>query len=139
MKKFSFRLQKVMDFREAMESLAKNAYLDARSKRFQAEAMITAIESRRQELLAGPCTTLEAHQAIDALMIRLDDEVRAQGTVISVLRDDEDHLLSEWQRAKQEFEALVKLHTKAQESYQKEVDLAEQKELDEWASTRKAA
>ena len=40
MKKFSFRLQKVLDFREAMESLAKDAYLDSRAKRFEAEAVI---------------------------------------------------------------------------------------------------
>ena len=40
MKKFNFRLQKVMDFREAMESLAKDAYLDARAKRLETEALV---------------------------------------------------------------------------------------------------
>ncbi len=139
MKKFNFRLQKVMDFREAMESLAKDAYLDARSKRFEAEAMVANIEVRRQELLSEPCVSLDAHQMMDSLMIRLDDEVRAQSTVISVLRDEEEHLLAEWHRAKQEFEALVKLQGKAQEAHQKEVDLEEQKELDEWSVTRRAA
>ncbi len=139
MKKFSFRLQKVMDFREAMESLAKDSYLDARSKRYEAEAMITHIEARRQEILGEPCYTVEALQAIDALMLRLDDEIRSQQTVISVLRDEEEHLLSEWTRAKQEFEALVKLRDKAHEAYLKEMDLEEQKQLDEWATTKRAA
>lgn len=139
MKKFSFRLQKVMDFREAMESLAKDAYLDARAKRLEAEAMVVNIETRRQDLLSEPCLNLDAHQMMDALMIRLDDEVRSQSTVISVLKDEEEHLLSEWQRAKQEFEALVKLHDKAEEAHRKEVDLEEQKDLDEWSVTRRAA
>lgn len=139
MKKFSFRLQKVMDFREAMESLAKDTYLDARAKRFEAEAMVVNIENRRKELLDEPCVTIDALQAIDALMIRLDDEVRAQQAVISVLVSEEEHLLSEWTRAKQEFEALVKLRDKALEAYRKELDLEEQKELDEWATTKRAA
>ncbi len=139
MKKFSFRLQRVKDFREAMEDLAKNAFLDARAKRIEAEAVILHIEDRRKEVLAGPCSSLEAHQAIDALMIRLDDEIRAQNTVISVLRDEEEHAQKEWTRAKQEYEALVKLYERALEEYQKESDLEEQKNLDEWAVTRKAA
>jgi flagellar export protein FliJ len=138
-KKFSFRLKKVLDFREAMESLAKDAYLDARSRRLEAEAFITNIETRRQELLAEPCTTIEAHQMIDALMIRLDDEVRSQQAVISVLKDEEEQAMRHWHRAKQEYEALVKLRDKAEEEYKKEVDLEEQKDLDEWATTRRAA
>lgn len=139
MKKFSFRLQKVMDFREAMESLAKDAYLDARSKRYEAEAMVANIETRRLELLAEPCVNIDALQVIDSLMIRLDDEVRAQQAVISVLKDEEEHLQSEWVRAKQDFEALVKLRDKAIEVHNKEVELEEQKELDEWATTKRAA
>ncbi|MBC8064560.1 MAG: flagellar FliJ family protein [Chlorobia bacterium] len=139
MKKFSFRLQKVMDFREAMESLAKDAYLDARAKRLEAEVLIVNIETRRAELLQEPCLTIEVHQAIDALMIRLDDEVRAQTTVITVLADEEQHALAEWHRAKQDFEALVKLSEKAMAEYQKMADLEEQKELDEWSTTRRAA
>ena len=139
MKKFSFRLQKVMDFREAMESLAKDAYLDARAKRLEAEALILNIETRRKDLLREPCLTVELHQMIEALMIRLDDEVRAQTTVIKVLIDEEQHALSEWHRAKQGFEALVKLSEKAHAEYQKEADQEEQKELDEWSVTRRAA
>lgn len=139
MKKFSFRLQKVMDFREAMESLAKDAYLDARAKRLEVEALVTNIETRRQEILSEPCVNIDALQSIDALMVRLDDEVRAQEAVISVLSDEEAHLLSEWTRAKQNFEALVKLRDKALAAYQKEADLEEQKELDEWATSRRAA
>lgn len=139
MKKFSFRLQKVMDFREAMESLAKDAYLDARARRLEAEALIVNIETRREELLQEPCLTIEVHQTIDAMMIRLDDEVRAQTTVINVLIDEEQHALSEWHRAKQDFEALVKLSEKALGEYHKLADQEEQKELDEWSNTRRAA
>jgi flagellar protein FliJ len=139
MKKFNFRLQKVMDFREAMESLAKDAYLDSRAKRLEAEALITNIEVRRHELLQEPCTTIEMHQTMDALMIRLDDEVRAQTTIITVLKDEEEKCLEHWQKAKQDFEALVKLSEKAQEAHQKEMELEEQKQLDEWSVTRRAA
>ncbi len=139
MKTFKFRLQKVMDFREAMESLAKDAYLDARAQRLEAEAVILNIETRRRDLLAEPCTSIEAHQATEAMMIRLDDDVRAQMASIAVLRDEEERALQEWHRAKQEYEALVKLRDKAKEDWQKEADLEEQKELDEWSVTRRIA
>lgn len=139
MKKFSFRLQKVMDFREAMESLAKDAYLEARSKRLECEVEIEGIERRRAEILAEPCNTIQAHQIVDALMLRLDDEVRAQQVVLSVLRDEEEHALGEWHRAKREFEALVKLRDKALAEYELEASKEEQRELDEWATTRRAA
>ncbi|MBN9503577.1 MAG: flagellar export protein FliJ [Armatimonadetes bacterium 55-13] len=139
MKKFKFRLQKVMDFREAMESLAKDAYLDARAQRLEAEAVISSIESRRLEMLREPCTTIDAHQAIEGMMVRLDDEVRAQYTVISVLQEEEAQALQHWQNAKKEYEVLVKLHEKAIEEYRKEEGLEEQKELDEWSVTRRAA
>jgi flagellar export protein FliJ len=138
-KKFSFRLQKVLDFREAMESLAKDAYLDSRAKRFGAEAVIIMIENRRKLLLAEPCKTIEAHQAMDALMVRLDDEVRGQQVVISVLTSEEEHAQKEWQRAKQDYEVLVKLREKALVAYQKQADAEEQKALDEWSVTRRAA
>ncbi len=139
MKKFEFRLQKVLDFREAMESLAKDAYLDARSKRTEAEALALSIETRRQDILESPSQTLESRLSIDALMVRLDDELRAHQAVISVLADEEAHLKSEWIRAKQDFEALVKLREKAEALHKKEQELAEQRELDEWATTRRAA
>lgn len=139
MKTFKFRLQKVMDFREAMESLAKDAYLDARAQRLEAEAVILNIEARRKDLLTEPCTSIESHQAIEAMMIRLDDDVRAQIAAIAVLRDEEEQLLQDWHKAKQEYEVLVKLRDKAQEAWQKESDLEEQKELDEWSVTRRIA
>lgn len=139
MKTFKFRLQKVMDFREAMESLAKDAYLDARAQRLEAEAVILNIEARRRELLEEPVTTIDAHQAIEAMMIRLDDDVRAQIAAINVLRDEEEQAMKSWHLAKQEYEVLVKLRDKSKEAWQHEVDLEEQKELDEWTVMRRSA
>jgi len=138
-KTFKFRLQKVMDFREAMESLAKDAYLDARAQRLEAEAVILNIENRRRELLEEPVTTIEGHQAIEMMMIRLDDDVRAQIAAINVLRDEEENAMQAWHRAKQDYEALVKLRDKEQETWRHEADLEEQKELDEWSVTRRIA
>lgn len=139
MKAFDFRLQKVLDYREALESQAKDAYLDARAQRLEAEAMIYNIEARRKDLLSEPCTTVDAHQAIEAMMIRLDDEVRAQHAVIGLLRAEEDKALQNWHQAKQEYEVLVKLREKAHEEWQYEVGLEEQKNLDEWSVLRRTA
>ena len=139
MKKFEFRLQKVMDFREALESLAKDAYLDARAKRLEAEAMIGNIESRRAKLLTESVSTVDERLALEAFMLRLEDEERSQRAVISVLRDEEAHLMGEWHRAKQNYEALVKLRTKAEATHDLEASREEQNELDEWAVTRRAA
>ncbi|HJP82937.1 MAG TPA: flagellar FliJ family protein [Fimbriimonadaceae bacterium] len=139
MKKFEFRLQKVLDFRAAMEEMAKDAYLDARNKRIEAEALITAIEDRRREILEGTGNSLAERQSTDDLMIRLDDEKRSQMTIISVLRSEEDSFNSEWIKAKQDREALEKLREKAQVDYDLEISRSEQKELDEWSVTRRLA
>jgi flagellar export protein FliJ len=139
MKKFEFRLQKVLDFRAAMEGMAKDAYLDARNKRIEAEALITAIENRRREILDGTGDSIAERQSTDELMIRLDDEKRSQLTIISVLRSEEDNFNAEWIKAKQDREALEKLREKAQVDYDLEILRSEQKELDEWSVTRRLA
>jgi flagellar FliJ protein len=139
MKKFEFRLQKVLDFRAAMEEMAKDAYLDARNKRIEAEALITAIEDRRREILDGTGDSIAERQSTDELMIRLDDEKRSQLTIISVLRSEEDNFNAEWIKAKQDREALEKLREKAQVDYDLEISGSEQKELDEWSVTRRLA
>ena len=139
MKKFEFRLQKVLDFRAAMEEMAKDAYLDARNKRIEAEALITAIEDRRREILDGTGDSIAERQSTDDLMIRLDDEKRSQLTIISVLRSEEDNFNAEWIKAKQDREALEKLRDKAQVDYDLEISRSEQKELDEWSVTRRLA
>ena len=139
MKKFEFRLQKVLDFRAAMEEMAKDAYLDARNKRIEAEALITAIEDRRREILDGTGDSIAERQSTDELMIRLDDEKRSQLTIISVLRSEEDNFNAEWIKAKQDREALEKLRDKAQVDYDLEISRSEQKELDEWSVTRRLA
>ena len=139
MKKFEFRLQKVLDFRAAMEEMAKDAYLDARNKRIEAEALITAIEDRRREILDRTGDSIAERQSTDDLMIRLDDEKRSQLTIISVLRSEEDNFNAEWIKAKQDREALEKLREKAQVDYDLEILRSEQKELDEWSVTRRLA
>jgi flagellar FliJ protein len=139
MKKFEFRLQKVLDFRAAMEEMAKDAYLDARNKRIEAEALITAIEDRRREILDRTGDSIAERQSTDDLMIRLDDEKRSQLTIISVLRSEEDNFNAEWIKAKQDREALEKLREKAQVDYDLEISRSEQKELDEWSVTRRLA
>lgn len=139
MKAFEFRLQKVLDYREAIEGQAKDAYLDARAQRLEAEAMIYNIEGRRKDLLKEPCFTVDAHQAIEAMMIRLDDEVRAQNAVIGLLRAEEEKALQVWHQAKQEHEVLVKLREKAHDEWEYEMGLEEQKNLDEWSVLRRSA
>lgn len=139
MKKFKFRLEKVLEYRELVEGWAKDAYLDCRAKRLEAEAALITIDTRRKALLAAPAVTLDDRQAIEVCMGRFDDEERGQKSVIAVLEAEEGKALEEWKVRKQELEALVKLKEKALEAYNLEVTRTEQSELDEWSTTRRTA
>ena len=96
MSKFRFRLQKVLEYRETIEQRAKEAYLDARANRLEAEVVSAGIEGRRSEVLAKPADDLAARQAIETMMLKLDDDQRTQQSVITILHEEEAKAMAEW-------------------------------------------
>jgi flagellar protein FliJ len=137
--KFEFRLQRVLEYRETLEQKAKDAYLDARADRLEAEVESRGIEARRQDVLQRPATDLQDRQAIELMMLKLDDDQRNQQSVIAILLEDEERAMADWHDKRKELEILVRLREKALEEWQLDETRREQSELDEWAVMRRDA
>src|SRR5271165_2330079 len=107
MAKFAFRLQKVLEYRAACETEAKNLYLAKRSEVLATEAAIGAIKERRFTALSEPRSTLEHMRTLEVVLLSLDDEERAQNVILSVLNDEAEALRVSWTHVKQELETMV--------------------------------
>ncbi len=139
MAKFHFRLQRVMEYRAILEEQAKDAYIDAKAAKLEAEAVLKSIDDHRKRMLISEIVTVQDRLALDATMSGLDDQERQQKIIVQMLELDEESRRVEWVSKKQELEALVRLHDKEFEAWQLEETRKEQAELDEWAVTRKSA
>lgn len=139
MRIFEFRLQRVLDYRRLVEGWAKGAYLDTRVRRLEAEADLHAIEARRQEILRQSPGTVDELLGLERYLVRLQDEERAQQTLISILIQEEETAQMNWIEKRKEAESLERLRTEHLAEWQYEADLEEQKALDEWAVTRRKA
>jgi len=128
-----------LDYRAMAEGWAKDAYLEARAARLEAVAELEGIETRRGELVMKPADTLDARLAMQACLDRLDDEEREQKIVIEMLESDEAARKEEWTEARRELQVLEKLREAALADWTLEENRREQKELDEWSVTRRAA
>lgn len=139
MRKFRFRLEKLLDYRRRLEEGAKTAYLEARARRIDAEYDLQGLQNTRETTLKRGTPCLEGRLALDSYLSKLEDDQRAQASVIAVLTDEEEQFRQAWVNARQEAEALQKLRDKEYEDYKLEAARYEQAELDEWAVLRRAA
>jgi flagellar export protein FliJ len=139
MQAFKFRLQRVLEYRELQEGWAKDAYREARSQLSQAEAELAQLFKRQAGAQAVPTETLDQRLTLDQYLKRVEDEIAAQQTVIDILSAEEEKAKNEWLEAKRNCEAMAKLRETAEALWQSEADAEEQKELDDWATTRRAA
>jgi len=121
------------------EGWAKDAYLEARAARLEAVAHLESIERHRGDLLTKPADSLDARLAMQACLDKLDDDERQQNVVIEMLELDEAKRKEEWTEARRELQVLEKLRESALAEWTLEENRREQKELDEWSITRRAA
>jgi flagellar export protein FliJ len=136
---FEFRLEKVLQFRQMQESWAKDAYLDARAARLEAEVEILNLKDRRGQLLEKTATDIDSRRALELTLLRIDDQERSQNHVLAVLANEEETAMNAWQHQKRELETLVQLREAALEEFKAEEARREQADLDEWAVMRRAA
>jgi flagellar protein FliJ len=139
MKKFKFRLQKVMEYREAMEHWAQEAYLDTRVARLEGENALRDVQNRRSVALKQTADTLDDRKSLELMLASIDDDEKAKDTVVEILKTEEAKAFEVWQEKKRELETMVKLRDKALEEWQLEATRHEQAELDEWAVLRRSA
>ncbi|MCC7433751.1 MAG: flagellar FliJ family protein [Methanoregulaceae archaeon] len=139
MKQFDFRLKKVLEYRRLTEEWAKEAYLEARSARLEAEIARMVIEKERYDLFNNTPRTINELLSREQRLELLQARHREQSIVIEVLIEDEARALAEWNARKQDVQALEKLHDKAFSEWMYEVNREEQAFLDEWTNGRRAA
>lgn len=139
MRKFRFRLQSVLNYQRRLEEEAKAAYQAAMSKRIEIEMEINNLGIRRDIELARPIAGLESLLTLMHYVDRLDRERGDLEIAQDILLQEEEAAKLAWIEARKSAEAIEKLRTKQLEEYQLEASRAEQRDLDEWAITRRAA
>jgi flagellar export protein FliJ len=139
MKIFKFRLQKVLEYREAMENWAQEAYLDTRVARLEGEAALLEVRNRRAAALRNSATGIEERRHLEMFLQSIDDDETAKQTIIDVLQNEENKALALWHEKKIELETILKLRDRAHEEWQLDTNRREQAELDEWSVLRRGA
>ncbi|MFI5385576.1 MAG: flagellar export protein FliJ [Fimbriimonadales bacterium] len=139
MKKFRFRLQKVLEYREAMEHWAQEAYLETRVARLEGDATLLEIRNRRAAALQQTPSTLEERKELERTLQMHDEDERGQEIVVEILATEEAKALDAWQEKKRELETISKLRDKALEEWLLDERRHDQSELDEWSVLRRGA
>lgn len=139
MKRFDFRLQNLLEYRLLTEQWAKDAYLDARAKRLEAEMFQLGLKQQKDELLETPVTDIEDLQALDLRIKLLEDQEAQQRLVLQVLLNDEGTCFEQWHQRKNDVDVVSKLRDQAYQDWEKGMARAEQNALDEWTVQRRRA
>ncbi len=139
MPRFNFRLEKLLGFRRTTEKSAKDRYLQCRARVLEAEQALRVMERERVLRQGGTPTSLRDRLVLNTFLARMEDDERAQASVIAVLMQEERDSQIEWLGSKQDAEGIDKLRDKAQADWSLEEARREQRELDEWVVTRKAS
>jgi flagellar FliJ protein len=138
-KKFNFRLQKVLEYRILLEQWAKEAYLDARAARLEGELALMKIGELRKDALSWATPTIESRQTLEIQLRKLDQKEIEQRIITNVLVHEESQAREAWTERKVELESLNKIYEQQYSEWQREADRHLQSELDEWALRKKAA
>ncbi len=139
MRKFAFSLERVLDYRKLVEQWAKEAFLEAQAKHWQAQESIIALHKKRAIALSHEATTLQERRTLESFLVRLDDEERDLKFIADMLKEEEEAARAEWERKRRDAEVLEKLRQKQFKDWSLEFNRWEQKQLDEWAVMRRKA
>lgn len=139
MPKFSFRLQKVLEYREMEEGWAKDTYVAAQSARAEKQADIKKLIAHRTAIVSQPANSIESRLHLQRVMERIDDEERVERSVLAVLENEEFDAQAAWNVKRQAVKAIERLRENALEAWKLDEERREQADLDEWAVMRRAA
>ena len=139
MRKFAFRLAKLLEYRVLQEKWAKDEFLSCRARRIEGEKQIEAIKERRNVAGRKNYGTLDEKLAQQNFVLRLEDEKRGLEAAVAVLAGEEEVARIKWLNFKKDAEALEKLKIKDLELWTVEEQRFIQRELDEWSIQRRAS
>ena len=139
MRKFKFRMQKLLEYRHLQEKWAKDEYLARRAKRLEGEREIERIMTTRAGALKATYKSLAELRAQEQYVSRLDDEQSAFESAVAVLAGEEEAAKLQWIERRQQAEAFDKLRDSALEAWEIDDRRREQAELDEWTVMRRVS
>ena len=139
MRKFSFRLAKLLEYRRLQEKWAKDEFLSCRAKRIEGENEISRLKDQRFQAMHKTYSTLEERKAQQNYANRLEDDKRAVEAAVAVLAGEEEVARQKWFKVRKDAEALEKLREKDLELWTLDERREVQKDLDEWTITRRAS
>jgi hypothetical protein len=115
---YVFTLQLELGRREEEEHLARDAYLDARAERLEAEATLIALRERRWRLTAEVSRDVPRGLALEGEILQLDDEERTQWAALVGLEDEERHALEAWRAKRLQADLLARLREAERDMYE---------------------
>ncbi len=130
MRRFRFRLERVLRYRESREEVAYRALQEAIRERAQHETQIQQLHQQIQQIASTPTSPREwqaREQSLSALQTRL----QALYDVLPLLVEQENRAREVYLQARQQREALTRLRARAYEHYQHELQTALQNQMDE--------
>ena len=132
MRRFRFRLERVLRYRKTREQIAYRAVQEAARQRAQLQEQIRALTEQIRQLASAvlhPHEWAQREQTLDALQTRLQ---RLQDT-LPLLLEQEAHAREVYLQARREREALTRLRIRAYEQHQQEMNRLMQYAIDEAA------
>lgn len=138
MKRFNFRLQKVLEVRETAEERAKQTFGHAQQALLGGQATLTEMKASRNRTASAPCGTFQDRVTLEGVLARMTMAERHFQIQLNDLERDAHQALVRYTAARQEAEILRKLRENALEVWRLESERKEQADLDEWATQRRA-
>lgn len=130
MRRFRFRLERVLRYRQSREEVAYRALQEAIRHRVQHEAEIDRVRTqirRLAESIINPAEWLMREQTLSALHTRLERLMDA----LPLLKEQESLARQVYLKLRQEREALTRLRQRAYEQFETELQRLVQNETDE--------
>ncbi len=137
MKRFVFKLETVLKYRETLEKMAKNAYSEAqRLLNIEKDKLLT-LETKRDNLKAaynvkaGAVVLPEVLSFLSIYSAQLLYLIRLQKRVTQEKEQAAKEKFAEWNRKRKDVKIIKRLEEKKWQEYLKQVDKEEQKFQDE--------
>ncbi len=130
MRRFRFRLERVLRYRESREEVAYRALQEAIRERVQHEARIQDLHRQIQQIASS---SIQPHewQAREQSLSALQTRLQSLYDMLPILVEQENRARGVYLQARQQREALTRLRARAYEHYQHELQTALQNQMDE--------
>ena len=138
MKKFKFRLEKVLQFRRIVKDEKKRLFMEALASLQSAEARLEFLESERLRPYVTEGTIISSNDLFLSGLYgaKLVEAIAWQRIAVKECNDKAEEARAEFIEASKEVEVLEKLKEKRQNEYNEHVSKEEGKFLDELAVQR---